>query len=192
MIVRENVGSSSCPCRDDPPGQQSQIDWGQTQVPFRSGRRTVHFFVLTLGYSRRGIYWPSADERMAQFLDAHERAFEHFGGHTREHLYDRTRCVCYPNREGRVVWNPTFKSLKFVESSEHPPILGIQETDRRGKSQLVVITYILATCYLSNTLPSVASSDYPAVQSGSCSGPNAPPCRSCSNCISHEEPLPAW
>lgn len=96
---------------ETPPGQQSQIDWGQTQVPFRSGRRTVHFFVLTLGYSRRGFYWPSADERMAQFLDAHERAFEHFGGHTREHLYDRTRCVCYPDGDGRVVWNPTFKSF---------------------------------------------------------------------------------
>jgi transposase len=54
---------------ETPPGQQSQIDWGQTQVPFRSGRRTVHFFVLTLGYSRRGFYWPSADERLAQFLD---------------------------------------------------------------------------------------------------------------------------
>lgn len=96
---------------ETPPGQQSQIDWGQTQVPFRSGKRTVHFFVLTLGYSRRGFYWPSADERMAQFLDAHERAFEHFGGHTREHLYDRTRCVCYPDSEGRIVWNPTFKSF---------------------------------------------------------------------------------
>lgn len=96
---------------ETPPGQQSQIDWGQAQVPFRSGRRSVHFFVLTLGYSRRGFYWPSADERMAQFLDAHERAFEHFGGHTREHLYDRTRCVCYPNDEGRIVWNPTFKSF---------------------------------------------------------------------------------
>lgn len=71
----------------------------------------MHFFVLTLGYSRRGFYWPSADERLSQFLDAHERAFEHFGGHTREHLYDRTRCVCYPDSEGRVVWNPTFKSF---------------------------------------------------------------------------------
>jgi hypothetical protein len=46
-----------------------------------------------------------------QLLEAHERAFDHFGGHTREHLYDRTRCVCYPNREGRTVWNSPFKSF---------------------------------------------------------------------------------
>jgi transposase len=93
------------------PGEQSQIDWGQASVGFRNGRRKVHFFVLTLGYSRRGFYWPAADERLAQFLEAHERAFEHFGGHTHEHLYDRPRTVCYPNDEGRVVWNATFKTF---------------------------------------------------------------------------------
>jgi transposase len=26
---------------ETPPGQQSQVDWGQTQVSFRSGRRAV-------------------------------------------------------------------------------------------------------------------------------------------------------
>ena len=46
-----------------------------------------------------------------QFLDAHERAFEYFGGHTREHLYDRPRTVCQRAGEGRVVWNPTFKAF---------------------------------------------------------------------------------
>ena len=94
------------------PGVQSQIDWGQAAVTFHSGRRTVHFFVLTLGYSRRGFYSASADERMSQFLDAHERAFEHFGGHTHEHLYDRARTVCSPSSEtGRIAWNPTFRSF---------------------------------------------------------------------------------
>jgi hypothetical protein len=78
---------------------------------FHSGRRTVHFFVLTLGYSRRGFYCASADERLSQFLDAHERAFEHFGGHTREHLYDRARTVCAPTETGHIGWNTHFKSF---------------------------------------------------------------------------------
>ena len=43
-----------------------------------------------------------------QLLDAHEQAFDHFGGHTREHLYDRPRTICRPDGEGRVIWNPTF------------------------------------------------------------------------------------
>lgn len=96
---------------ETPPGQQSQIDWGQSLVAFRGGSRAVHFFVLTLGYSRRGFYEAAADERLAQLLEAHERAFDHFGGHTQEHLYDRPRTICYPDGGGRVVWNPTFKAF---------------------------------------------------------------------------------
>lgn len=96
---------------ETPPGQQSQIDWGQATVPFRAGATVVHVFVLTLGFSRRGFYYACADERMAQFLEAHEQAFAHFGGHTREHLYDRPRTVCYADETGRRLWNPTFKAF---------------------------------------------------------------------------------
>lgn len=41
---------------ETPPGQQSQIDWGQATVPFRAGPTIVHVFVLTLDFSRRGFY----------------------------------------------------------------------------------------------------------------------------------------
>ncbi len=93
---------------ETPPGQQSQIDWGQAPVPFRrGGPRAVHFFVLTLGYCRRSFYAAYPGETLSQFLDAHERAFEYFGGHTHEHLYDRPRTVCHPG--GR--WNATFKAF---------------------------------------------------------------------------------
>jgi transposase len=114
------------------PGEQSQIDWGEARVSFRSGRRPVHFFVLTLGYSRRGFYWPSADQRLAQFLDAHERAFDHFAGHTREHLYDRPRTVCYANDEGRIVWNPTFKAFAQYWSFE-PRVCRPYRAQTKGK-----------------------------------------------------------
>lgn len=60
------------------PGQQSQIDWGQARVPFRHGPASLRIFVLTLGFSRRGFYWGYPDERLNQFLEAHERAFAHF------------------------------------------------------------------------------------------------------------------
>lgn len=96
---------------ETPPGHQSQIDWGQARVSFRVSPQVVHGFVLTLGFSRRGFYYACADERMAQFLDAHERAFAHFGGHTREHLYDRPRAVCYADETRRRLWNPTFKAF---------------------------------------------------------------------------------
>lgn len=93
------------------PGEQSQIDWGQAKVHFRARALELHIFVLTLGYSRRAFCRAFADERLSQFLEAHEAAFEHFGGLTREHLYDRPRTVCYQNDQGRTVWNPTFKAF---------------------------------------------------------------------------------
>jgi transposase len=96
---------------ETPPGQQSQIDWGQARIHFRLQPAVVHLFVLTLGFSRRGFYHAALNERLPQFLEAHERAFEHFGGHTREHLYDRPRTICAPNGEGGVIWNSTFKSF---------------------------------------------------------------------------------
>ena len=96
---------------ETPPGQQSQIDWGQARIAFRSRPVVLHVFILTLGYSRRSFHEPCVGETLSQFLDAHERAFDYFGGHTREHLYDRPRTVCQPGSEGRVIWNATFKQF---------------------------------------------------------------------------------
>ncbi|MBZ0168379.1 MAG: IS21 family transposase [Kofleriaceae bacterium] len=96
---------------ETPPGLQSQIDWGQALIPFRAGRAVRHIFVLTLGFSRRAFYLACRDEQLHTFLEAHEQAFDYFGGHTREHLYDRPRTVCRPTEEGGVIWNATFKSF---------------------------------------------------------------------------------
>jgi transposase len=96
---------------ETPPGHQSQIDWGSARVHFRHQPVVLHLFVLTLGYSRRHFMEPTRDERVPQLLDSHERAFDHFGGHTREHLYDRPRTICRSDGQGGVVWNPTFQSF---------------------------------------------------------------------------------
>jgi len=96
---------------ETPPGEQSQVDWGQARLLFGARSVEVHLFVLTLGYSRRSFYCAMPNEKMAQFLEAHERAFEYFGGHTREHLYDRPRTVCLGGEGGKVRWNPTFKAF---------------------------------------------------------------------------------
>jgi transposase len=96
---------------ETPPGQQSQIDWGTATVPFRAQSRVRHVFVLTLGFSRRTYYRCCPNETLPQFLDAHEQAFAYFGGHTREHLYDRPRTVCQGSVGGRILWNATFRAF---------------------------------------------------------------------------------
>ena len=70
-----------------------------------------HIFVLALSYSRRSVYIPCLSEALGDLLDAHEQAFSHFGGHTREHLYDRPRTVCAPRGAIGVRWNTTFKAF---------------------------------------------------------------------------------
>src|SRR5262249_22479488 len=96
---------------ETPPGLQSQIDWGIATIHFRHRPAVQHIFVLTLAFSRRSYYQACPNETLPQFLDAHERAFDYFGGHTREPLYDRPRTVCQGTAAGRILWNPTFKAF---------------------------------------------------------------------------------
>jgi hypothetical protein len=96
---------------ETPPGEQSQIDWGQAVVRLGGQRVIRHIFVLTLGFSRRAFYEPCEHETLSDLLDAHERAFAYFGGHTREHLYDRPRTVCLGGQGDRLRWNATFKAF---------------------------------------------------------------------------------
>lgn len=103
------------------PGEQSQVDWGQVRVAFGHQPQVVHVFVLTLGYSRRSFYQGYPNERLPHLLEAHELAFAHFGGLTREHLYDRMRTVSLGERAGQVQWHPTF--LAFAQYWSFTPRL---------------------------------------------------------------------
>jgi transposase len=93
------------------PGEQAQADWGQARVWLGGVLAKVHIFVLTLGYSRRGWAEAYPDERMESLLAAHEHAFAHFGGTTREVLYDRMRTVLEGETEGVKRWNARFKAF---------------------------------------------------------------------------------
>ena len=99
-------------CRfETEPGEQAQADWGEVRVRLSSEIVAVHIFVMTLGYSRRGWAEGYEHERMESLLAAHEHGFEHFGGVTREILYDRMRTVIQGEREGSKRWNPTFAAF---------------------------------------------------------------------------------
>ena len=89
---------------ETPPGQQSQVDWDNPGCSSASA-----WWSSICSCSRSGSHGAASSARspmsgLSQFLEAHERAFEHFGGHTREQLYDRPRTVCYPTEGGRVRW----------------------------------------------------------------------------------------
>lgn len=108
----ETAAAELTQCRfETEPGEQAQVDWGEARVPLGAGIVKVHIFVMTLGYSRRAWAEGYEHERMESLLSAHEHAFEHFAGVTREILYDRMRTVMLSEAEGRKRWNPSFQAF---------------------------------------------------------------------------------
>lgn len=93
------------------PGEQSQADWGSMRVWLGEHPAKVHLFTMVLGYSRRLYARAYTSEGLSALLDAHERAFAHFGGRTESILYDNPRTIVTRKDEsaGHVVWNATFK-----------------------------------------------------------------------------------
>lgn len=93
------------------PGEQAQVDWGTTWVYLGEERVRVHLFAMVLGYSRRFFVRGYRSEGLGSLLDAHARAFEHFGGRTKSILYDNPRTIVLAKDEavGHVEWNATFK-----------------------------------------------------------------------------------
>jgi len=92
------------------PGEQSQVDWGSTVLYLGEERVRIHIFTMVLGYSRRIFARAYESEGLEALLDAHEKAFAHFGGRTEAILYDNPRTIVTRKNEetGEVVWNRTF------------------------------------------------------------------------------------
>ena len=93
------------------PGQQAQVDWGTAWVPIAGHEVRVQFFVMVLGYSRRIYSRATLDQKVPALLSCHESAFEHFGGRTRDILYDNPKTIAL-ERDGRLVrLNPVFEDF---------------------------------------------------------------------------------
>ncbi|MGZ5094984.1 MAG: IS21 family transposase [Burkholderiales bacterium] len=75
------------------PGEQLQIDFGETGLSIAGERVRVHLFVATLGYSRRPYVAVFSHERQSAWWEGIEGAFHHFGGRTRELLLDNAKAL---------------------------------------------------------------------------------------------------
>src|SRR5690242_2577570 len=75
------------------PGQQLQIDFGETRVAIGGNPVRVHLFVATLGYSRRVFVRAFRHERQSAWFDGLEGGFQRFGGVPREVLFDNARAL---------------------------------------------------------------------------------------------------
>jgi hypothetical protein len=78
---------------ETPPGAQLQVDFGTRRVVIGAQPQAVHVFVATLGYSRRLHVAAFDHERQSAWLEGLEASFHHFGGVTREVLFDNARAI---------------------------------------------------------------------------------------------------
>jgi transposase len=76
------------------PAECMQVDWGHYgYTTIERTKRRVSAFVAVLAYSRLLYVELTLSERMDAFLEAHERAFQYFGGVAKRCLYDNCKTV---------------------------------------------------------------------------------------------------
>jgi transposase len=96
------------------PGEQAQVDFGQLQVWIGEVATPVHFFVFTLGFSRRAVAYAYRNERLDTLLDGHERALRHFGGVPLTCLYDNPRTITLGRSAGQCAVASALRGLRTV------------------------------------------------------------------------------
>ncbi len=85
------------------PGEVAQVDFFEVVVELQGQRTKAWMFVMRLMYSGRDFAWLSRRADQVSFLDAHVRAFAHFGATPHRIVYDNlkaaVRKVLMPQRE---------------------------------------------------------------------------------------------
>lgn len=97
-------------------GEQAQVDWANCGV-IRIGRanRKLSAFVMVLSYSRLMYVELTLSQCLEDFLQAHLRAFQFFGGRLpKKILYDNLKAVCLARLGTEIRFNP-----RFLEFSGH-------------------------------------------------------------------------
>ena len=86
------------------PGEQLQVDFGERNVPIGERLVRVHFFVATLGYSRRIFVRATLSQRQDEWMLGIEGALQRFGGCPAEVLVDNARAlIVHHGTEGAEV-----------------------------------------------------------------------------------------
>ncbi|NNE65161.1 MAG: IS21 family transposase [Pyrinomonadaceae bacterium] len=110
-IDREESVSAKATVRfETPPGKQAQVDWAEIgKMPDEAGKmKKVYAFVMVLGFSRMTFVEFTYSMKLPVLIACQQKAFEYFGGYTREILYDNMAQVRHPS--GKL--NP--KMLDFL------------------------------------------------------------------------------
>ena len=95
------------------PGEEAQVDWGEATIVLKGVEQVANYLIVTLCFSRRMFAMAFPSQKQEAFLEAHVRAFEHFGGRTERLAYDNlTTAVKNILQGGAREENDTFKAFR--------------------------------------------------------------------------------
>jgi transposase len=104
------------------PGEQAQVDWANCgALRFGNTWRKLSVFVMVLAHSRMMYAEFSLSQCLEDFLAAHWRAFQFFGGIPKKCLYDNLRSVVLARVGTDIRFNPRF--MEFAGVCLFEPVL---------------------------------------------------------------------
>lgn len=122
-----------------PMGQQAQVDFGQTQQKKRDGKKvTLNFISFVLSHSRyKYVEWLDRPFTTRDMIQAHENAFEYFGGIPYELVYNQDALLVVNENAGDVILTAEFQSYR-EERKLNIAICRKQDPESKGKVENVV------------------------------------------------------
>ena len=125
-----------------PWGQQAQVDFGEYNMRDGQGKRMkVYFFTMILSRSRcKFVYHSLTPFTSALTVYAHIRAFEYFGGITREIVYDQDKVLLVNENLGNLILTEVFQA--FIQAMPFKPVF-CRKSDPQSKGKVEnVVRYV--------------------------------------------------
>ena len=99
------------PVEELPYGEQAQVDFGEYNMRLLDGKRKkVHFFAMVLSRSRmKFVCFTDKPFTAKSVVQAHEKAFEYFGGIPKTMVYDQDKTMIVDENIGDVILTSDFK-----------------------------------------------------------------------------------
>lgn len=139
------------PIEELPYGEQSQVDFGEYNMRTSyMKRKKVNFFAMVLSRSRMKYIWfldkPFTAETVVQ---AHEKAFEFFGGIPKTTVYDQDRTMVVDENAGNIILTSTFKQYT---KSQNFKLHFCRKADPESKGKIENVIQYVKKNFLYNRL----------------------------------------
>lgn len=120
------------------PGEQAQVDWGHFDyVTIGRAKRPLMGFVMVLSFSRKIFLHFYLNQRMSNFLQGHEAAFQAFGGVPRVLLYDNLKSAVLERQGDAIRFHPTLLSFAAHYRFEPRPV-AVARGNEKGRVERAI------------------------------------------------------